>query len=207
MFAAIWSAKVRFRPTADMSARRHKGEEMVRNLRGLVWLAAFGLLTSAAFAQAPSSTGATQPCDKACQQRKLDAQFKAMDDTEVSRYPKPSNSADCAAYDGHDLPDVFLDVCAKLKYARSLPSGEASRFSCPRDKALLVGTSIHRIVSAWGEPDFVQSGPPPDRARSDGQWTYFLGRAKPGWLGSGFAELTLYLFDGAVQKVDCGLAQ
>jgi len=100
-----------------------------------------------------------------------------------------------------------LDVCAKLKYVRSLPSEEASRFSCPHDNASLVGTSAHRIVSVWGEPDFVQDSSPPGRTNNDGQWTYFLGSAKPGWVGGGFAELTLYLVDGVVRKVDCGLAQ
>jgi hypothetical protein len=180
---------------------------MFRRLLGFVWLAALGLHGSTALAHAASSNEATQQCDKACQQEKLDALFKAMDDAEDSRHPKPSNSADCAAYGGHDLPDVLLDVCAKLKYVRSLPLGETSRFSCPRNDASLVGTPIRRIVTAWGEPDFVQSTAPPDRAKSDGQWTYFLGRAKPGWVGGGFAELTLFFVDGVVRKVGCGLAQ
>jgi hypothetical protein len=174
---------------------------------GFVWLAALGLHGSTAFAQAASSNEVTRLCDMACQQEKLGSLFKAMDEAEVSRQPKPSNSAACATYGGHDLPDVLLDVCAKLKYVRSLPLGETSRFSCPRDNASLVGTSIQRIVTAWGEPDFVQSTALADRAKSDGGWTYFLGRAKPGWVGGGFAELTLHFVDGVVRKVDCGLAQ
>jgi hypothetical protein len=180
---------------------------MFRRSLGFVLLAALGLHGSTAFAQAVSSNEMTQPCDKACQRGKLDALFKAMDEAEVSRYPKPSNSADCAAYGENDLPDVLLDVCAKLKYVRSLPLGETSRFSCPRDSASLVGTSRQRIVTAWGEPDFVQATAPSDRAKSDGQWTYFLGRAKPEWVGGGFAELTLHFVGGVVRKVDCGLAQ
>ncbi|WP_266172168.1 hypothetical protein [Dyella subtropica] len=180
---------------------------MFRRLHGFVLLAVIGLQISAAFAQAPSSKAATQPCDEACQQKKLDALFKAMDEAETSRRPKPSNSADCSAYDGHDLPDVLLDVCAKLKYVRSLPPGEASRFSCPHDNVSLVGASAHRIVSVWGGPDFVQDSSPPGRAKNDGQWTYFLGSAKPGWVGGGFAELTLSLVDGVVRKVDCRLAR
>lgn len=198
---------VRFRPGADISEGRNKGGRMFRRLLGFVWLVALGLHGSATFAQAVSSNEATQPCEKACQQEKLDALFKAMDDAEVSRHPKPSNSADCAVYGGHDLPDVLLDVCAKLKYVRSLPLGETSRFSCPSDNASLVGTSIQRIATAWGEPDFVQSTAPPGRAKSDGQWTYSLGRAKPGWVGGGFAELTLHFVDEVVRTVDCGLAQ
>lgn len=180
---------------------------MFRRPLGFVWLAALGLHGPAAFAQATSSSEVTQPCDKVCRQEKLNALFKTMDDAEISRYPKPGNSADCAAYGGHDLPDVLLDVCAKLKYVRSLPRGEISRFSCPRDNASLAGTSIQRIVTTWGEPDFVQGTAPSDHSKSDGQWTYFLGRAKPGWVGGGFAELTLHFVGGIVRKVDCGLAQ
>lgn len=118
---------------------------MFRRILGIVWLAALGLQGPSAFALAASSNEATHPCEKACQQEKLDALFKAMDDAEISRHPKPSNSADCAA--------------------------------------------------------------PPDLTKGDGQWTYFLGRAKPGWSGGGFAELTLQFVGGVVREVDCGLAQ
>jgi hypothetical protein len=133
--------------------------------------------------------------------------FKAMDDAEMTRHPKSSTSSDCAAYAGGDLPDVLLDVCAKLTYVRSLPMGDTSRFSCPRDSTSLVGTPRQQIVATWGEPDFVQSAAPSGRAKGDGQWTYFLGRAKPGCVGGGFAELTLYFVDGIIRKVDCGLAK
>jgi len=180
---------------------------MFRRSLGFVWLAALCIHSSAAYAQAVPSNEATQPCDKACRQDKLDALFKAMDDAEISQYRKPSDSAECVAYSGHDLPDVVLDVCAKLKYIRSLPLGETSRFSCPHDEVSLVGTQIQRIAANWGEADFVQSAEPPGRARNDGRWTYFLGRAKPGWVGGGFAVLTLHFVDGVVRKVDCGLAQ
>lgn len=180
---------------------------MFRCWYGWIWLAVLGLQVSPVYAQVSPSSAATQPCDKACQRRKVDAFFKAMDEAEISRRPKPSDSADCAAYDGHDLSDVLTDVCAKLKYVRLLPPGEASRFSCPRDHASLMGTPMHRIVSAWGEPDFVQNSSSTDRAKNEGQWTYFLGSAKPGWVGGGFAELTLYWVDGVVRKSDCGLAQ
>jgi hypothetical protein len=180
---------------------------MFRWLLGSAWIVALALGSSAAAAQTASPQKEAQSCDKACQQTKLDALFKAMDDAEMSRDPKPSTSADCATYGGSDLLDVLLDVCAKLKYVRSLPMGETSRFSCPRDGTSLVGTPRQRIVTIWGEPDFVGSAGPPDRTKSDDQWTYSLGRAKPGWVGGGFAELTLYFVDGIVQKVDCGLAQ
>jgi hypothetical protein len=66
---------------------------------------------------------------------------------------------------------------------------------------------VRRIVSVWGEPNFVQNRSPSGRAKDEDQWTYFLGNAKPGWVGGGFAELTLYLVDGVVRKTDCGLAK
>lgn len=171
-----------------------------------IWLAASAIYATAAYAQASSSQAAMPPCDKMCKQQKLDALFKAMD-AEMSRHPKPSDTAECSVYDGHDDLDTFLDVCAKLKYVRSLPPGETSRFICPRDNAALVGASADRVASAWGEPDFVQSSSRREHATNDGQWSYFLGRAKPGWVGGGFAEVTLYLVDGIVRRVDCGLAQ
>ncbi len=145
---------VRFRPEADLSEGRNKGEGMVCRSLGFVWLAALGLHGSAALAQAASSSEVTQPCDKVCQQEKLDALFKAMDDAEVSRRPKPSNSTDCAVYGGHDLPDVLLDVCAKLKYVRSLPIGTDTHFACPGDTSQLVGLSAERVRSILGVPDF-----------------------------------------------------
>lgn len=180
---------------------------MFRGLYLSISLATIALHATTVFAQASSSEAVARPCDKTCRQQELDAAFRAMDEAETSRHPKPSDTADCTAYEGHDHPDVFLDVCAKLKYVRSLPFGETSSFDCPRDNAALVGRSAQRIAAAWGAPDFVENGPTPGHGTNDSQWTYFLGRAKPGWLGGGFAEVTLYLVDGIVRNVDCGLAK
>lgn len=180
---------------------------MFRKLYGFVWLAVIGIHVSAAFAQVPSSNATAQLCDETCQRQKLDALFKALDEAQTSQRSRPSNSADCSAYAGRDLPDTFLDVCAKLKYVRSRPPGETSRFSCPSDSTSLIGISGLRVISTWGEPDFVHDSSSPGRAKNDGLWTYFLGSTKPGRVGGGFAELTLYLADGVVRKVDCGLGQ
>ncbi len=137
---------------ATWSTPRHghnKGGGMSRALRGFVWIVVLALCSSRAIAQAESSHQ-EPPCDKACQRIELDALFKAMDDAEMTRHPKSSTSSDCAAYAGGDLPDVLLDVCAKLTYVRSLPMGDTSRFSCPRDSTSLVGTPRQQIVAIWG---------------------------------------------------------
>lgn len=184
-----------------------KRGNMLRSFYGFIWLSAFGLQVSAALAQSPSSSTAIESCDKECQRRKVDALFKALDAAEISRRPKPSQSSECVAYDGRNLPDVLTDVCAKLKYVRSLPPGEASRFSCPGNSASLVGISAHRIVAMWGEPDFVPDRSPPGGNKGKRQWTYYLGSARPGAVGGGFAELTLTLVDGVVRKSSCELGQ
>lgn len=190
------------RPVSPRNMRRHS----LPRLYGCIWLAAIAFHATTAYAQSPPPETATQPCGRACKQQKLDSLFRTMDEAEAS-HPRPSDTADCSAYDGHDYPDVFLDVCAKLKYVRSLPPEGTSRFVCPRDDDALVGFPAKRIASAWGAPDFVQSNPTPGHPSNDGQWTYFLGRSKPGGLGGGFAEVTLYLVDGTVRKVACGLAK
>nr|WP_165583236.1 hypothetical protein [Dyella soli] len=181
---------------------------MFRRSLGFVWLVALGLHASAAFAQSASSNEVTQPCDKACQQERLDAQFKAMDDVEVSRHPKPSNSADCAAYGGHDQPDVLLDVCAKLKYVRSLPIGTDTHFACPGDTSQLVGLSAERVRSILGVPDYEERETWHDESSQILRWTYFIGSPKPRTKGGGFPELSLH-FKGMskVDGVTCALSK
>ncbi|GLQ97412.1 hypothetical protein GCM10007863_18320 [Dyella mobilis] len=108
-------------------------------------------------------------------------------------------------YDGHDLSNVLLDVCAKLKYVRSLPVGDAPTFYCPGDMRSLTGIRAQRFVAIWGTPDLVQNAPSAGKGSSE--WTYFLGSAKPGWAGGGFAELSLYFVNGVTRKFNCALAQ
>lgn len=181
---------------------------MFRRSLGIIWLAALGLDGSAAFAQAASFNEVTQPCDKACQQEKLDAQFKAMDDAELSRHSKPSNSADCAAYGGHNLPDVLLDVCAKLKYVRSLPVGTDTHFACPADTSQLVGLSAGRVQSIWGVPDYEERETWHDESSPILTWTYFIGSPKPRTKGGGFPELSLHFMGSSkVVSVTCALSK
>ena len=79
---------------------------MFRRMFEFAWLAVLCLPASAAFGQAPSAAVAAQSCDKVCQQQRLDGLFKAMDAAESSQRPKPSNSTECAAYDGREHSDV-----------------------------------------------------------------------------------------------------
>lgn len=181
-----------------------RGRRMFRSLFVTLGFGILCLHASAIFGQTPAPA-AVQPCDKACRQAKLDDLFKAMDDAEASQRPKASNSTECSAYAGHDDSDVFLDVCAKHKYVRSLSVGTETRFSCPGDTGALIGVASSRILSAWGEPDLTQDKQP--RRPGDGRWTYFIGSPKPGRLGGGFPELSIYLVNGVVTKIDCGLAQ
>lgn len=173
---------------------------------GLICIAALGFQGSAAAAQSASAQQETPPCDAACKQTKLDALFKAMHDADMSRHPRPSRSMACPAYRERDLPEVLLDVCAKLKYVRTRPVGETSGFACPRDTSVLVGIPRQRIATMWGEPDFAQSASAGHTGSGD-HWTYFLGRAKPGSSGGGFAEVTLYFAHETIREVDCVLAK
>jgi len=178
---------------------------MFRSLYGLVGFGILFLHAAVVFGQTSSSPPATQPCDKICRQAQLDALFKAMDDAEVSQRPRPSDSTECIAYDGHGNPNVLLDVCAKLKYVRSLPVGTDTEFSCPTDTASLIGVASSRISSAWGKPDSTPDKQP--RRQGDAQWTYFIGNPKPGVRGGGFPELSIYIANGIVTDVKCDLSQ
>lgn len=158
------------------------------------------------FAQSASTAQSAQSCDKSCQQRKVDALFKAMDEETASDRPKPSQSKECPAFDGHDAADTLIDVCAKLKYVRSIAAGTDTNFSCPRDTSSLIGLPANRIRAMWGEPNFVEGGTSPNSVESAARWSYFIGSPKPGQEGGGFPELSLRLVDGTVGSVSCALS-
>ena len=139
-------------------------------------------------------------------QRKVDALFKAMDEEAASDRPRPSQSKECSAFDGRDTADTLTDVCAKLKYVRSIAVGTNTNFSCPRDTSSLVGLPANRIRSMWGEPNFVERATSPNRTGSGTRWSYFIGSPKPGQEGGGFPELSLRLVDGVVGSVSCALS-
>lgn len=168
----------------------------------LYGLALLGLLC----AYAPILSAQASSCDKACQRAKLDALFKKMDEASAE-HPKPSNSEECAVYNGRDAADPLVDVCAKLKFVRSLPAGADTRFSCPNGTAALIGLTASRVSAVWGEPDFVEDASPSQAREGRVRWTYFIGSPKPGWSGGGFPEVSLYFAKGNVEKVGCALSK
>lgn len=176
----------------------------LRVVHWVTWLAMLCLHAPVVLAQTSSATMTGEPCDKACQRQKVDTLFRAMDEAETVRHPKPSNSNECVAYNGNDLADVLVDVCAKLKYVRAPPLGTERRFACPRNTERLVGLSPSRIRSIWGEPDFEVREKWGDPSSPLRRWTYFIGSSKDG----GFPELSLH-FNGAlrIESVTCALSK
>lgn len=168
----------------------------------VVLLAGWPAARSTAQAGSPAATG--QACDRACQQ----ALFDQAEREDISSRPKPSQSKDCPIFDGHDRIDPLFDICAKLKYVRSLPAGTGTRFSCPSDLRGLLGMKLERIRAMWGEPDFVDDGKSGIGSRPDPRWTYFIGSPVPLAFGGGFPQLSLHYDDkGYVTDVDCSYAR
>ena len=182
------------------------GEDMFRRMCGFVGSGLLCLYAVTLFAQSSSTAQPAQSCDKSCQQRKVDALFKAMDEKAASDRPKPSQSKECSAFDGRDAADTLIDVCAKLKYIRSIAVSTDTNFFCSRDTSSLVGLPANRIRSIWGEPDFIEGATSPNHTGSGTRWTYFLGSPKPGQEGGGFPELSLWLVKGNVGSVSCALS-
>lgn len=118
---------------------------MSRKMYVAGWLAMLCLHLSIAQGQTSSASVASGPCGKTCQQERLDALFRAMDAADIAGRPKASDSTECSTYEGRDFPATLIDVCAKLKYVRTLPIGTETRFACPHDTDQLVGLSPERI--------------------------------------------------------------
>ena len=166
------------------------------------------LPASRSIAQAGSPGAAGKACDRACEQARSQALFDRIEKEDIASRPKPSRSSDCPVFDGHDRIDPLLDVCAKLKYVRSLPVGTRTRFSCPSDHRSLLGVKLDRIRTMWGEPDFLDDGNSGIGSRPGPHWTYFIGSRVPLAFGGGFPELSLYYDDrGYVTDVDCSYAR
>jgi len=120
----------------------------------------------------------------------------------------PSETTECAAFDGKSSSDLLVDVCAKLKYVRTLPSGTETHFECPRDLGQLVGLSSARIRSIWGDPDFEEREKWRDKSSPMRRWAYFIGSPKPSAKGGGFPELSLHFRDSSkVDSATCALAK
>ncbi len=181
---------------------------MLRRMYVLAWLAMLCTHPSGAEGQTSSASVSSEPCGKACQQQRLDALFRAMDAADTFRRPKPSDSTECTAYDGREFPIALIDVCAKLKYVRTLAIGTETRFACPSSTDQLVGLSPERIRSAWGQPDYESTEKWGDQSSPLRQWTYFIGSPKPNTKGGGFPELSLH-FNGTsrIVSVTCALSK
>lgn len=134
----------------------------------------------------------------------MDALFDQAEKDAIANHPKPSKSTECLVFDGRDHIDPLIDVCAKLKYVRSLPVGTPTHFACPFDTHSLLGLKLERIHSLWGEPDFIGEGKDQFGPRPGPHWTYFIGSPVPLAFGGGFPELSLY-FDknGTIDDITC----
>ena len=94
-----------------------------------------------------------------------------------------------------DTQQLLTDLAAKIKAARSAPTGAGPLFSCPLELERLVGTSIATIEAILPEADL----------SVDTSQSYFLTGTRPlGQRGGGFPEITLF-FDkaGKVERVAC----
>ena len=125
---------------------------MSRKMYVAGWLAMLCLHLSIAQGQTSSASVASGPCGKTCQQERLDALFRAMDAADIAGRPKASDSTECSTYEGRDFPATLIDVCAKLKYVRTLPIGTETRFACPHDTDQLVGLSPERFDRSGDSP-------------------------------------------------------
>lgn len=163
-------------------------------------------LSAACSTYATALSAQTASCDQRCEQAKVDELFRKMDEATLER-PKPSDSDDCAIYNGHPAADPFVDVCAKLKYVRSLPANASTGFTCPEGIKAFIGLTARQIKTAWGEPDFVEDSSLSKAVRTGAWWTYVIGIPKAHQQGGGFPELTLYLAGDHVESVSCALSQ
>jgi hypothetical protein len=108
------------------------------------------------------------------------------------------------------VPAEVVDNCAsllgsigvELRYARQLPAGARTTFSCPRETAVLVAASRQRVLAALGSPDETTTAG--DVAGAS--WTYWFGpRPRAGEARPGGQPGLRFDFDAtfAVQAVAC----
>ena len=81
----------------------------------------------------------------------------------------------------------------ELRYARALPPGRKTTFSCPKRFTPLIGASRERVFRSLGTPD---------ATAEDGGWSYFFS-SRHASRAAGTPEL-VFRFDGTgVSAVDC----
>jgi len=166
----------------------------------------FALAGAHVFAQASNQLPDSQACGQACPRERLDRVFAQAIKDDLAQRPAPSATRECAPYGGQDAADPLLDVCAKLKYVRSLPAGTRTHFACPFESSVFVGQDVARIRSLWGEPDYKDE--PPERTQAGFRWIYVIGSPVPLAFGGGFPELSLDFDDaGVVHRASCAYSR
>jgi hypothetical protein len=89
---------------------------------------------------------------------------------------------------------VLGSLSIELRFARELPPGGRTTFTCARRYTAIVGASRQRVLRALG---------PPDQRAEDGGWSYFF-LSRHDELAPGTPELVFH-FGGEdqVASVDC----
>jgi hypothetical protein len=89
---------------------------------------------------------------------------------------------------------VLGSLSIELRFARDLPPGRRTTFTCARRYTAIVGASRQRVLRALG---------PPDQRAGDGGWSYFF-LSRHDALAPGTPELVFH-FGGEdqVASVDC----
>jgi hypothetical protein len=64
-------------------------------------------------------------------------------------------------------------IGVELRYARQLPRGARTTFTCPRDTRALVGASRQRVLAALGPPDETAA----NVEGASAAWSYWFGPA------------------------------
>jgi hypothetical protein len=89
---------------------------------------------------------------------------------------------------------VLGSLSIELRFARELPPGKRTTFTCARRYTSIVGASRQRVLRALG---------PPDQRAEDGGWSYFF-LSRHDELAPGTPQLVFH-FGGEdqVESVDC----
>jgi hypothetical protein len=88
---------------------------------------------------------------------------------------------------------VLGSLSVELRYARALPPGRKTTFSCPKRFTPLVGASRERILRSLGTPD---------ATGEDGGWSYFFA-SRYAVREPGTPELVFHFDGGGVGAIEC----
>jgi len=89
---------------------------------------------------------------------------------------------------------VLGSLSVELRFAREMPPGKRTSYSCAKRYTTLIGAERARVLRSLG---------PPDRTGEDGGWSYYFA-SRHGERAAGTPEL-VFRFDGIgqVAAVDC----